>query len=123
MVETLRRRGYLGDAELAMQYVVARATRLGHGPLRLQRDLEQRGIDASVAQRAWQQAVEQGDVDPETLLGRAVERRLGGSALQGPGNYRRVYNALIRAGFDPHDVRAALAPHRAFEDGEDDFDA
>ncbi len=125
-LERLRADGYLSDEQLALDYIVARAERLGHGRLRLLRDLQTRGVDERLAEAAWRRAVEQGDVDSDALLGRAIARRVGTGALDRRA-YVRVYNALLRAGFEPDALRSGLAPHRgpatADDDPGDGFDA
>lgn len=122
----LRAAGYLSDEQLALDSIVARAERLGHGRLRLVRNLTERGIDERVAAAAWRRAVDQGDVDPDALLRRAIARRVGSGALDRRA-YARAYNALLRAGFEPDALRSGLGPHRgpaiADDDPGDGFDA
>jgi regulatory protein len=109
----LSEHGYLDDARLAEEYIVARAVRLGHGPDRLIAALVRRGLDEDVATGAWRRLVERGDLDPHDLLRDQVVRRL---APYGPKPdrraYARVYNALLRSGFPADDVTEALRPHR-----------
>ncbi|HEY6451793.1 MAG TPA: regulatory protein RecX [Steroidobacteraceae bacterium] len=44
-------RGYVNDARYAQQFVALHAER-GHGPLRIQRELAQRGLDAALIEAA-----------------------------------------------------------------------
>jgi len=104
--------GYLDDAALALHYITARADRLGHGPGRLIGDLQRRGVSLEQAEQAWRIAVEQGDVSPLELLRRAIRRRLKEDASLDSKRYARVYNALLRAGYDGPDVRRELDPYR-----------
>jgi regulatory protein len=115
-VTKLSNDGYLDDGALSLNYIVTRAERKYHGQSRLIRELEQRGVKRSLAQQAWLQAVDNGDVEPDVLLVRAVERQLDrhGSPLD-VRRYRRVYNALLRAGFDASRIIAELKSHRLDE--------
>lgn len=131
VVERLEREGYLDDDELAWNFIVARAERLGHGPRRLIDDLERRGLPRATARAAWERAIERGDLDEEALLRRELQRRLGPS--RGPldtRTHRRVYNALLRAGFESSAVHrelvalrgsAARSDHEPGQGFDDDF--
>ena len=113
-VDRLAREGLLDDRALAEHFVAVRSERKGHAPARLIRELEARGVDAETAHRAVRAAREAGLLDPAALLRREVERRLArqGGALDRRG-WVRMYNALLRLGFEPRDVREALEPHAA----------
>jgi len=113
-VERLTASGVLDDAKLASHYLLTRTERLGHGRERLVGDLVRRGVEAGVAERVWNEIVGAGDLDPKALLAREAARRAAaeGGALDRRG-YARVYNALLRAGFEPGDVEAALERYRA----------
>jgi SOS response regulatory protein OraA/RecX len=102
----------LDDDGLAFDYIVLRAARMRHGRGRLLRDLERRGIDSAVAERAYQRAVELGDLDPESLLHDAVAARLKRERELTDAAWRRVYNALLRAGFPAADLYAELKRQR-----------
>jgi len=109
ILDRLRRAGVLDDARLAEHVLLTRSERLGHGPNRLLPDLVRRGVPEGVARAAWDRLVERGDVDPDrTMAGRirAAVRRAGGSL--GGRDYARLYNALLRAGFESEAVEAAL---------------
>jgi len=112
-LERLRAAGQLDDEALALHYVLTRGPRLGHGRARLLADLERRGVEPATARRAFERAVELGYVDPAAQLERAVERRVRSypAGLDGRA-YARVYNALLRAGFEAGPIVAALAAHR-----------
>lgn len=111
-VAALSADGHLDDAALAEHYLEARAGRLLHGPARMVRELVDRGVDEAVARRAWQALIDDGRVDPRDLLRRALERRLPAGAEPADRKaVRRVYNALLRAGFEASEVMTALFPH------------
>lgn len=119
-LRALEQAGYVDDEELALHYIVTRSERLGLGRMRLLRELEERGVEPETARRAWDAALRDHGIDPEQLLRRAVRKRVeshaGGLDLRA---YRRVYNALLRAGFEPAGIRAELDAYRAFPDSED----
>ena len=121
VAERVERQGYVDDAELARNYIVSRALRLGHGPRRLIEDLVRRGVARDTARAAWACAVDRGDLDCEALLRRELERRLGPAPAElDPRNQRRVYNALLRAGFEASAVHRALVARRGSGQGLDD---
>jgi regulatory protein len=121
-VERLVRDRYLDDLELGLHYVATRAVRKGHGRARLVRELEGRGVEPETAREAWRRAVESGEVDPEAILRREVEKRVPRSAGRlDRRSYTRVYNALLRLGHEPGTIREALAS-RAADPGEIDED-
>ncbi len=111
-VQTLAERGLIDDLAVAKQHVASRGARRRLGPSRLRLELERRGVAADVARRAIEEAVDDGVLDPARDLGKEVRRRV---VALGPRPDRRalarVYNALLRAGFEPEAVRAALEPH------------
>ncbi len=113
VVKRLLERSYLNDLELSIQFICTRAARLGQGRQRLIRELRQRGVEAAVAEQAWELALSQGQLDPAETLRRRARKEIGrrGGVLDLRG-YHRVYNALLRAGFEPRPVRNELAPHR-----------
>ena len=115
VLERLVATGVLDDGELALHYILTRAPRLGHGPERLQRELVQRGVDASVAAAAWTRAVGEGGLEERTLVRTAVSRRVGPAETVDRRVYRRVYDALRRAGFAAHATRAELDPRARFD--------
>lgn len=120
----LEREGLVDDAALALHYVTVRAERLGHGKERLLRELVERGIPRAAAERAWAEALHRGSVEPDALLAREVARRLerAGGRLDERA-CRRVYNALLRAGFDARSIRTHLEPFADFPDEDTDVAA
>ncbi len=116
-VAYLVERGWLDDHKLAADFIVLRARRLGHGPRRLLGDLRRRGVAAQVAQAAWDEAVNSGEIELRTLLQRAIRRRLPMDATPTePRRYARVYNAMLRSGFDAADVDIEMEPYRPLPD-------
>jgi regulatory protein len=123
VLQRLDDRGYVDDAGLALHFIVARAQRLGHGPRRLIHELERRGVERSTAEQAWELALEQGQLELSALLRRQLRRRVGNSrvGLRGAA-YRRVYNALLRAGFESSSIKAELDAYRSSSEFADDDD-
>ena len=121
-LESLENDGLVDDHALALHYVVVRAERLGHGRERLVRELVERGVAEETAGRAWREALEQGRLEPERLLARQAGRRVEreGGRLDARA-YRRVYNSLLRAGFEARSIRTQLEPYRDFADDADGF--
>ena len=102
--------GYLDDRAIAADYIRARSERLGHGPRRLLDDLCRRGVDRDLAEAALHEVVEQGDVATDELLLRQIRKRVGTATSIDSRGFRRVYNALLRAGFEDDAIRRHLQP-------------
>jgi regulatory protein len=102
----------IDDRALALHWIESQAATRGRGRARALAELAARGVLESVASSAWSQAMEDGAIDGDALLTRAVRRRFGG-ALKPAGRERltRVYNALLHEGFGQAEVEAALAPY------------
>jgi SOS response regulatory protein OraA/RecX len=111
--ERLREAGYLDDHALALDFIVNRAERLGHGPEKLVAALCGRGVPQGVAEAALQLAIERGDLSPREVLLRRMRRQLRGTAAPlTPRAYARVYNTLRRAGFGGESIRRELDRYR-----------
>ncbi len=103
----LRRDRLLDDRRLAAHYMAVRMERKGHGPLRLSRDLERRGVDPALVAAVLQEGIENEDLEPDRILAREIRKRAPAGNLS-PGAYRRLYNALLRAGFESFAIRREL---------------
>ena len=111
-VDDLLANRYLDDDALALDFVLLRSARMRLGKGRLMRELAHRGVDAGVADRAYHRAVESGELDPESLLRESVARRLKRERDLTAAAMRRVYNALLRAGFPAAELYAELKRQR-----------
>jgi regulatory protein len=110
----LRDDGSLDDRRVARAYARTAQKVKGRGRLRIQRELHELGISKEVAAEAIAEAFV--DVDERALIARAIEKKLrGGKALDSPAAYARVYQHLIRQGFSPDAVSAALREMRRQE--------
>lgn len=115
-VERLRSDGSLDDGRVARAYARTALKVKGRGRLRIQRELHELGIAKEVAAEALAETF--GDVDERALIARALEKKLrGGKQIDSPAAYARVYQYLMRRGFSPAVVSAAL---RALRKGASD---
>jgi len=101
----------LDDARVAAAYVRTAIKIKGRGRLRIQRELQVMGIPSDIASQALADAF--GDVDERALITKALQKKLRGKPkIASPAEYARVYQYLMRQGFSPAAVNAALRSHR-----------
>ena len=110
VLDELEGEGYVDDAKLAGEYLLARSERLGHGRRRMLDELIRRGVDRAVAERAWSRLEGEGLLDDGSSLERRVDRAVAGASIDAR-EYRRLFNKFVRAGFGASEVGAALRPH------------
>ncbi|HXV75057.1 MAG TPA: RecX family transcriptional regulator [Candidatus Polarisedimenticolaceae bacterium] len=111
VITRLRQAGYLDDGRLALAAILADVA-AGRAAARIDRRLLERGVEPALIERAWDAAAADHAVDRARLLAAALERRLVHVARPLDRRaIRRVYNAMLRAGFDADEVAAALEPH------------
>jgi regulatory protein len=117
-VERLASAGYLDDRRVALESILDHSRR-GHGPHRVDRELRVLGLADETIAQAWREAEDDYGIDPCQILRDQLRRRLPTPASSyDEAAIRRVYNALLRAGFDEGDVRSALAPHMRDQDAD-----
>jgi SOS response regulatory protein OraA/RecX len=109
-ISSLKSSRALDDARTARAYVRTVLNTKARGRARLERDLEELGIRAEDARGAVDEVF--GEIDENALLERALARRWPrdwplGRPL-GEVELARIYRALVRQGFAPHEVAAAL---------------
>jgi len=110
-VEHLRDAGSLDDSRVARAYVQTALKVKGRGRLRIQRELQEMGIEKDVASEALAAAF--GEVDERALVRAALQKKLRGhKKIETIADYARVYQFLMRQGFSPAVVTAALRPFR-----------
>jgi regulatory protein len=110
-VDLLLENRALDDARVAAAYVRTALKVKGRGRLRIQRELWQMGIDKDVASEALAEAF--GDVDERSMIGKAIDKKLRGKKkITTAADYARVYQFLMRQGFSPAGVTAALRAYR-----------
>ena len=108
----------LDDRDLAAHFMAVRMERKGHGPARLSRDLENRGVDKRVIASVLEEGIANGDLNPDQVLARVLKKKAPEPGLT-PRAYRRLYNALLRAGFDSMAIRRHLDPYDQVPDSPD----
>lgn len=110
-IELLIENRALDDRRVAAAYVRTALKVKGRGRLRIQRELEAMGIAKDVAGEALAEAF--GEVDERALIAKAMEKKLRGRPkIASPAEFARVYQFLMRQGFSPAAVSAALRAHR-----------
>jgi regulatory protein len=101
----------LDDRRVAAAYVRTALKVKGRGRLRIQRELQEMGIEKDVAGEALAEAF--GEVDERALIAKALQKKLRGKPkIASAAEYGRVYQFLMRQGFSPAAVSAALRQYR-----------
>ena len=101
----LRTEGAIDDRRTAAAYAHQAAAVKLRGRARTLRELQARGISRGHARAAVEEAY--AAVDEAALLDRAISRRLRGR-IETRAQFRKIYQALLRQGFDGPAVAAAL---------------
>lgn len=110
----------LDDRRVAAAFVRTAISVKGRGRLRVQRELQAMGIDKDVAAEALAEAF--GQQDERAMIAKALQKKLRGRPkIASPAEYARVYQYLMRQGFSPAAVTAALRGHRRGGGGGDDY--
>jgi SOS response regulatory protein OraA/RecX len=79
----------------------------GRGRLRVQQELQQKGIPRDIAAQALADVF--GDLDERSLVARAVQKKLRrGPRPSTAAEHARLYQHLLRQGFSPAVVSAEL---------------
>jgi len=111
-VARLLESGALDDGRVARAFARTAVTVKGRGRLRVMRELHQMGIDRDVAAEALGEVF--ADVDERALIAQALQKKLRGrTKLADAGEYARLYQFLMRQGFSPGGVAAALRRFRS----------
>jgi regulatory protein len=116
-IEHLLETGGLDDMRVAKAFARTAAEVKGRGRLRVMRELTARGVDRDVAAEAVGEVF--GEMDERSLVSRALQKKLRGR--QKPADraeYTRLYQHLMRQGFTPAVVMAALRKLRRDKDDE-----
>jgi regulatory protein len=97
----------LDDERVARAYARTAAKVKGRGRLRVMRELAAMGIEKTIASAAVAEVF--GDLDERTLIARALQKKLRGRPrISTPAERARLYQYLMRQGFSPAAVVAAL---------------
>jgi regulatory protein len=99
--------GALDDGRVARSYARTAAAVKGRGRLRVQRELADLGIAREVAVEALADVF--GDLDERTRVDKAIKKKLRGRPrVTDRADQARLYQYLMRQGFSPGAVTAAL---------------
>jgi regulatory protein len=104
----LREAGALDDRRTATAYARQSVSIKHRGRLRTLREIERLGVDRTTARAAVDEVFE--DVDERALIERALRRRLEGG-ITDRAHFRRLYQYLLRQGFDS-DLAVAVLTER-----------
>jgi len=111
-VARLLETGGLDDARVARAYARTAVNIKGRGRLRVQRELNDKGIPRDVAAAALAEVF--GDADERAMVARAIQKRLRGrTTVKDRAESARLYQYLMRQGFTPAAVMAALRKLRS----------
>jgi regulatory protein len=106
-VAKLLENGALDDRRVAGAYARTASKVKGRGRLRVARELQAMGIDRDVAAAAVAEVF--GDIDERAMIQRAIQKKLrGGRPPATLQECARLYQFLMRQGFTPGAVSAAL---------------
>ena len=106
-IERLLDSGALDDARVARAFARTAATVKRRGRHRVMRELLQIGISSEVAAEALGEVY--GELSERTMIDEALSKKLHGrTRLTDQGEYARTYQFLMRQGFSPAGVTAAL---------------
>jgi regulatory protein len=106
-VAKLLENGALDDRRVAGAYARTASKVKGRGRLRVARELQAMGIDRDVAAAAVAEVF--GDIDERAMIQRAIQKKLRGGRPPATLQERaRLYQFLMRQGFTPGAVSAAL---------------
>ena len=109
-IEVLLESRALDDTRVAKAYARTASNIKGRGRLRVQRELQEMGISKDIAAEAIAEVF--GDLDERALIDKAIKKKLRFSA--GPRRTltlqerSRLYQFLMRQGFTPAGISAAL---------------
>ena len=108
--DTIRRllaSGALDDRRVARAYARTASTVKGRGRIRVARELQMMGIDKEVAGEAVAEVF--GETDERALIEKAIQKKLrGGRQAVTMQERARIYQFLMRQGFTPAAVSAAM---------------
>ena len=106
-IARLLENGALDDRRVARAYARTAAKIKGRGRLRVSRELQALGIAKEVVSEAVADVF--GDIDERGLIDRAIQKKLrGGKKPTTMQERARLYQFLMRQGFTPAGISAAL---------------
>jgi regulatory protein len=100
----------LDDTNFARQFARARVLGAGASRRRILLELKRKGVASSVADEAIDALEELEGIDPSASIHRVAAKKLKSlGALDDVTRKRRLYAFLARRGFDPDEIREAMA--------------
>lgn len=109
-LERLVRAGLLDDASYARSYSRSKVLGPGYSRRRLRLELAWRGIDRETADDAIEGVLNDEEVDEEPIIERVARRKLRALVgLDAETRDRRLWSFLARRGYEPNDIRRAIA--------------
>jgi len=107
VIEHLLQDKSLDDARVARAYARTAADVKGRGRLRVMRELSAMGIAREVASEALAEVF--ADVDERALIAKALQKKMRGrTRITSAAEHARLYQFLMRQGFTPAGIAAAL---------------
>jgi regulatory protein len=120
-IEHLLETQALDDGRVARAYARTAAGVKGRGRLRVLRELSAMGIAKQTASEAVAEAF--ADVDERSLIAKAIQKKLRGKRkLANAAEHARLYQYLMRQGFTPAAIAAALRRFRGVRASGEDGD-
>ena len=114
-VARLLETGGLDDARVARAYARTAVNIKGRGRLRVQRELNEKGIARDVAAAALAEVFD--DTDERSIVAKAIHKRLRGrTTVKDRAESARLYQYLMRQGYTPEAVIAGLRKLRGNTD-------
>jgi regulatory protein len=106
-IEYLLETGALDDARVARAYARTAANVKGRGRLRVMRELTAMGVAKETISEALAEVF--ADVDERSLIAKALQKKMRGRPrLASAAEHARLYQYLMRQGFTPAGIMAAL---------------
>ena len=110
-IERLTETRALDDRRVASAYARTALKIKGRGRLRIQRELQAMGISKDIVAEVLADTF--GEVDERGLISKAVQKKLRmRGKIDTQADYARIYQFLMRQGFSPAAVSAALRARR-----------
>ncbi len=108
----------LDDERVARAYARTASGVKGRGRLRVMRELTEMGVAKQTATEAVAEVF--ADVDERALIAKALQKKMRGrTRIADPAEHARLYQYLMRQGFTPAAIVAALRKLGARPSGED----
>jgi regulatory protein len=108
-IERLTRDGALDDRRAARAIARTHALVKGRGRRRIERELTSRGVSRELSREVLDDLFS--EVSEEEALERALRRRLRSGRITGRAQFQKLYQYLMRLGFDGDKAIAALRKH------------